>query len=78
MIVCVINLWLALVNLVPIPPLDGSRIITGLLPNRVLPKWIALEQVGFFILILLIATGFFNSVLAPILNNLIIWITGLK
>lgn len=78
MIFCVINLWLALVNLVPIPPLDGSRIITGLLPNRALPKWIALEQVGFFILILLISTGFFDTVLAPILNNLIVWITGLK
>src|SRR5574341_603796 len=78
MIFCVINLWLAIVNLVPIPPLDGSRIVTGLLPNRVLPKWIAFEQVGFFVLILLIATGFFDRVLAPVLDGLILWITGLK
>lgn len=72
------NFWLALVNFIPIPPLDGSRIITGILPKRALPSWLAFEQVGFFILILLVGTGFFQSVLAPILNSMILWITGIK
>jgi Zn-dependent protease len=78
MICCVINLWLAIVNFVPVPPLDGSRIVTGLLPNRAIPTWISLEHVGFFILILLIATGFFDHVLGPLLDRLVLWITGLK
>lgn len=49
-----INLVLALINLLPIPPLDGSRIVTGILPNRIAWQYNRLERFGFIILLLLI------------------------
>jgi Zn-dependent protease len=52
-----INLVLALINLLPIPPLDGSRIVTGLLPSRLAWQYNRLERYGFFILLILLMTG---------------------
>ncbi len=52
-----INLVLALINLIPIPPLDGSRIVTGFLPNRLAWQYNKLERFGFIILIALLYTG---------------------
>ncbi|MDP3980340.1 MAG: site-2 protease family protein [Chlamydiota bacterium] len=67
---CMINLCLFLVNLLPVPPLDGSRILAGILPYSFLPKLHAIEPYGFFILILLIFAGFFEKVLWPVLQVL--------
>lgn len=53
-----INLILALINLIPIPPLDGSRIVTGILPHRLAWQYNRLERFGFvFLLVLLWAGG---------------------
>lgn len=52
-----INLVLALINLIPIPPLDGSRIVTGFLPNRLAWQYNKLERYGFLVLIALMYTG---------------------
>ncbi|MCD5406336.1 MAG: site-2 protease family protein [Desulfotomaculum sp.] len=61
-----INVVLAVFNLLPIPPLDGSKILAGLLPGD--QRWmIYMEQYGFIILIVLLFTG----VLAPVLWVLI-------
>ena len=49
-----INIWLALFNLVPIPPLDGSKLLFSLLPPRFYNLEAFMEQYGFFILIILI------------------------
>lgn len=46
-----INLVLAFINLIPIPPLDGSRILSGLLPDRYNFRLAQLERYGFIILI---------------------------
>ena len=63
-----INCVLMVLNLVPIPPLDGSRVISSLLP----PKWSrpydAIEPYGFIILILLIFSGTLSTVLGPFLG----------
>ncbi len=59
-----INLVLALINLLPIPPLDGSRILTGILPSRLAWKYNQLERYGFIILLLLLATGALGAILA--------------
>ncbi len=59
-----INLVLALINLLPIPPLDGSRILTGLLPPRLAAQYNQLERYGFIILIVLLYSGVLNTVLA--------------
>lgn len=59
-----INLVLAMINLLPIPPLDGSRILTGLLPNYWAWRYNQLERYGFIILIVLLATNALGYILA--------------
>ncbi|MEW6680461.1 MAG: site-2 protease family protein [bacterium] len=56
------NFLLSLFNLIPIPPLDGSRIIACLLPPNTSFKVSFLEPFGFIILILLLSFGFFNFI----------------
>lgn len=59
----VINLGLGIFNLIPVPPLDGSKVLTAILPARLyfwLMQW---ERYGFIILIILINLPFFNSFL---------------
>ncbi len=52
-----INLVLALINLIPIPPLDGSRIASGILPDKWAWQYNRLERFGFIILLLLLWSG---------------------
>ena len=59
-----INLVLGLINLLPIPPLDGSRIVTGLLPSRLAWQYNRLERFGFIILLALLMTGGLGYILA--------------
>ena len=52
-----LNLLLAAFNLVPIPPLDGSKILAGILPNFWFPYMARLDQYGFGILLVIILLG---------------------
>lgn len=56
-----LNLLLAAFNLVPIPPLDGSKILTGILPDFWYPYLARLEQYGFGILLVVILIGGFTG-----------------
>jgi Zn-dependent protease len=58
-----INLVLALINLLPIPPLDGSRILSGLLPDYWAWRFNQLERWGFLILLVLLATNALGGIL---------------
>lgn len=58
-----INLVLALINMLPIPPLDGSRILTGLLPDYWAWRYNQLERWGFLILLVLLATNTLGMIL---------------
>lgn len=58
-----INLVLALINLLPIPPLDGSRILSGILPNYWAWQYNRLERYGFIILLVLLYTRILNVLL---------------
>lgn len=60
-----INLVLAVFNAVPCPPLDGSKILFGLLPQNLAYTYMALERFGFFILLALIWLGVFERVVLP-------------
>ena len=59
-----INLVLALLNLLPIPPLDGSRILSGILPVQLAWQYNKLERFGFIIILLLLSTNVLNIILA--------------
>lgn len=56
-----LNVLLALFNLIPMPPLDGSRIVTGLLPNDLAKAYNSIEPFGIFILMGLILTGMLDT-----------------
>lgn len=58
-----INLVLALLNMLPIPPLDGSRVLSGLLPDYWAWRYNQLERYGFIILIVLLTTHLLNYLL---------------
>ncbi len=58
-----INLVLALINMIPIPPLDGSRIVTGFLPSKLAWQYNKLERYGFMILVALMYTGVLSVIL---------------
>lgn len=61
-----INLGLAVFNLIPIPPLDGSKLLYPLLPSFMLEKYFWLERYGFFVLMILMALGVVQAIMGPI------------
>ena len=60
-----INISLMVLNLFPLPPLDGGRIAVSLLPHRLAWKFAQLERWGFPILLVLLFTGILGSLLRP-------------
>jgi len=77
-----INLMLAFFNLLPVPPLDGSKVVAGLLPDHCLKWWGYFEMSGPFVLISLIILGrltgvsVFGSTIFPLANGLYVLFTG--
>ncbi len=63
-----INAVLMLLNLLPIPPLDGGRIAVSLLPHQLAWQYARLEPFGFPILLLLLFTGILGQVLWPLMS----------
>lgn len=77
-IIVLVNIGLMVFNLIPIPPLDGSKLVYALLPASLDNFKFWLERYGFFVLLGLIflAPGWLNYILSPIMNNLVFWLTG--
>ncbi len=66
------NIVLAVFNMIPIPPLDGSKILAGLLPAHLRLRYLEIERYGFLILIVLIYFNIIDRILFP-LANLVSW-----
>jgi Zn-dependent protease len=67
----IMNVSLAVFNLLPFPPLDGSKILDTILPASMRPFLDFLEQYGFLILLVLIWAGVINAIISPIINFII-------
>lgn len=65
-----INLLLAVLNLLPLPPLDGSRVVSALLPNKLSYEYNKLEAYGLYILLGLLFLGIFEKIILPIVQIL--------
>jgi Zn-dependent protease len=63
-----INLVLCIFNFLPIPPLDGSRILTGLLPQNLAISYMKIERYGFIIILVLAFSGVLSKVILPIIG----------
>jgi len=61
----VINLVLMVLNLLPVPPLDGGRIVTGILPYKAAILFVKFEMIGMWVVIFLLASGFLGKILMP-------------
>ena len=62
----IINLVLAIFNILPIPPLDGSRVVMGMLPRELGIRYAKLEPYGFIIIFGLLYLGLIGSVIWPL------------
>jgi Zn-dependent protease len=70
-VTALINVSLAVFNLIPIPPLDGSGILAGLLPSRAAAQYERLRPYGFLLLIVLMYTNLLGAVFAPVQNLIV-------
>ncbi len=64
----VINLILMTLNLLPIPPLDGGRVLSGVLPPNLADSYNQIEPFGMWIIIFLLATGILGKILWPMVE----------
>ena len=71
-----INIILAVFNLIPVPPLDGSKILAGLLPDKGAAFIYSLEQFGPLLLLLIIFTTLAGKIIWPMYNVIYIVIYG--
>jgi Zn-dependent protease len=71
-----VNVIIMVLNLMPLPPLDGGRILVSLLPHRLAYGVARIEPYGFLILILLLFTGVLGYVLWPVIGLIMALVAG--
>lgn len=72
----IINCVLAVFNLIPVPPLDGSKIFAMFLPLNLRYQYMRLERFGIVIIFFLLMTGFFNEIVSFFINPMINFLMG--
>ena len=76
----IINIVLMVLNLLPIPPLDGGRVVAGILPPKLAMPFMQLERFGMVIILILLVSGILGKIMWPIVLyfvNIIGFIFGL-
>ncbi len=65
-----VNNLLGIFNLIPIPPMDGSKILAGILPDSLAMSYMRLERYGMLVILILLATGLFGRLVVPTVDDL--------
>ena len=66
-----INVILMVLNLLPIPPLDGGRVVAGILPNSLAMPFMKLERFGMVIILVLLVSGLLGKVMWPVVLHFV-------
>src|SRR5512147_340939 len=72
----IMNVVLAVLNMIPIPPLDGSRVVYWVLPDKQAAAYYRLEPYGTLILMLLIALGVLGRIMTPVIRPILTLLLG--
>lgn len=71
-----INVVLAILNMIPIPPLDGSRVVYWLLPDKAAAAYYRLERYGLLIILALFGFGILGPIITPIIRPILSLLLG--